>query len=422
MRANTRPRPEWGAAVVHLAYLRRVRSLVAALVLGSLVLPAGPVTAGSVTDGSGTAGRDQTSDGRPGELARQLPPKEPVVTDDRTVTIAPGLTLRQWTQTDERGPIRAHLLTASLDEPTLELRYAGAAYVRRRAPLTELVAGAGAIAGVNGDFFDIHDIGAPFGVGVDRGRLLHGHVRPNAAFTVDAEGAPRLTRAVLETRIVQFPRLVVTNVNGPVVDRGGIGLYTPQWGRTAGYRVVGKRKRPHVREVVVRRGHVVSNSWRLTGNQVIRGRVLIGRGVGADRLKRLKVGTAVDIRTSVVGAPRVVLTSNRVLAKSGVRLATDDVALHPRTAVGIDHDGRSILMLVVDGRQEHSRGLTMRELAELMLDLGAEDALNLDGGGSSTLVARRPLTGRLRVWNSPSDGHQRRIPNGLAWVSAPPVD
>jgi exopolysaccharide biosynthesis protein len=57
-----------------------------------------------------------------------------------------------------------------------------------------------------------------------------------------------------------------------------------------------------------------------------------------------------------------------------------------------------------------------------MLDLGAEDALNLDGGGSSTMVARRPVTGRLRVWNSPSDGHQRRVPNGLAWVSTPPVE
>ncbi|HET7735469.1 MAG TPA: phosphodiester glycosidase family protein [Nocardioidaceae bacterium] len=396
-----------------------MRFSVAGLVLGSLVLTAGPVPADVVDVG---AGRRQTSEGLPGEVARQLPPKEPVVTDDRTITIAPGLALRQWTQTDERGPIRAHLLTASLDEPTLELRYAGAAYVRRRAPLTELVADAGAVAGVDGDFFDINDLGAPLGVGVDRRRLVHGHLRPNAAFMMNAAGEPELGRVELVTGIRQFPQLVITNVNGPVVDKGGIGLYTPRWGRTAGYRVVGKRKNPHVREVVIRRRHVVSNRWRLSGNQVIRGRVLIGRGIGADRLKRLKVGTEVDIRTSVVGAPRVVLTSNRILAKGGARLATDDVALHPRTAIGIDRDARTILMLVVDGRQELSRGLTMRELAELMLDLGAEDALNLDGGGSSTLVARRPVTSRLRVWNSPSDGHQRRIPNGLAWVSSAPVE
>jgi len=394
-----------------------VRFSAAALVLALVALPSSPGVAG---DGEWSR-RPQTSDGLPGERARQLPPKEPVVTDDRTITIAPGLTLRQWTQTDERGPIRAHLLTASLDEPTLELRYAGAAHIRRRGPLTELVTNVGGIAGVNGDFFDIHDLGAPFGVGVDRRRLLHGHLRPNAAFVVNATGEPQLTSVELETSIPQFPRLTVTNVNGPVVDKGGIGLYTPRWGRTAGYRVVGKKRKPHVREVVVVRRHVVSNSWRLSAEKVIRGRVLVGRGPGADLLKRLKVGTEVDVLTTVVGKPRLVLTSNRILAREGVRVASDDVALHPRTAIGIDHDGRSILMLVVDGRQDFSRGLTMRELAKLMLELGAEDALNLDGGGSSTLVARRPVTGRLRVWNSPSDGHQRHIPNGLAWISRPPV-
>ena len=194
------------------------------------------------------------------------------------MVIAPGLTVRRWTQTDERGAFRAHLLIGSLDEPTLELRYLGAPYIRRREPVTRLVNGAGAIAGVNGDFFDINDLGAPFGLGVDRRRLLHGHLRPNAAFVLDANGEPQLTTLEVETSIPQFPRLVVTNVNSPYVDPGGIGVYTPKWGRTAGYRVVGKKRKPHVREVVIRKRHVVSNSWRLTGNQVIRGRVLIGRG------------------------------------------------------------------------------------------------------------------------------------------------
>lgn len=56
----------------------------------------------------------------------------------------------------------------------------------------------------------------------------------------------------------------------------------------------------------------------------------------------------------------------------------------------------------------------MVELARLMKQLGAEDALNLDGGGSTTLAARR--NGRVRVINSPSDGVQRRIPNGIEVV------
>ena len=71
-----------------------------------------------------------------------------------------------------------------------------------------------------------------------------------------------------------------------------------------------------------------------------------------------------------------------------------------------------MLLLVVDGRQEFSRGYTLVELARLMRSLGAEDALNLDGGGSSTMVGIGP-GGHLRVVNSPSDGQQRRVANAL---------
>ena len=90
----------------------------------------------------------------------------------------------------------------------------------------------------------------------------------------------------------------------------------------------------------------------------------------------------------------------------------DDLEMHPRTAIGIDRDTGQVLMLVVDGRQSFSRGYTMVELANLMTTLGAEDALNLDGGGSSTLLALDP-NGVLGVRNSPSDGFERHVANGL---------
>ena len=100
-----------------------------------------------------------------------------------------------------------------------------------------------------------------------------------------------------------------------------------------------------------------------------------------------------------------------MLLLHGVRRVVDDRELHPRTAIGIDRDTGQVLMLVVDGRQTFSRGYTMVELANLMTALGAEDALNLDGGGSSTMLALDP-TG-LGVLNSPSDGFERSVANGL---------
>lgn len=92
---------------------------------------------------------------------------------------------------------------------------------------------------------------------------------------------------------------------------------------------------------------------------------------------------------------------------------------HPRTAVGIANDGRRLLLVVVDGRQPgYSDGMTLRELAELMLALGAPESINLDGGGSTAMVYAEPDSARtMRVANRPSDPTgERAVGNALAIV------
>lgn len=77
---------------------------------------------------------------------------------------------------------------------------------------------------------------------------------------------------------------------------------------------------------------------------------------------------------------------------------------HPRTALGVDSAREKVWVIVADGRQEGvSEGATLDELKEMLKELGAVDALNLDGGGSSTLVAR--VNGSLRVLNVPVHEH-----------------
>ena len=106
----------------------------------------------------------QTSDGVPGRVARQQPRgvrvDPPVVTSDVSYEIAPGLTIREWDQTDYRGPIRANLLTVDLNAANISLDYLGAPYAVRRQTVSQLGAADGAIAAINGDFFDISDTGA----------------------------------------------------------------------------------------------------------------------------------------------------------------------------------------------------------------------------------------------------------------------
>ncbi|MBN1965041.1 MAG: phosphodiester glycosidase family protein [Anaerolineae bacterium] len=80
-------------------------------------------------------------------------------------------------------------------------------------------------------------------------------------------------------------------------------------------------------------------------------------------------------------------------------------ALHPRTAVALDRSGRILLLVVVDGRQpNYSEGVTLPELAEIIRQYNGYDALNLDGGGSSTLVVQG-TDGQPRILNSSIDNN-----------------
>ena len=88
---------------------------------------------------------------------------------------------------------------------------------------------------------------------------------------------------------------------------------------------------------------------------------------------------------------------------------------HPRTAVGLSKDRKTLFVLVVDGRQKHSVGMTGKEMEKVFLEFGAWDALNLDGGGSSSMFVEGS-----GVVNKPSDGRERVDGNHFG-VYAPPA-
>ncbi len=94
---------------------------------------------------------------------------------------------------------------------------------------------------------------------------------------------------------------------------------------------------------------------------------------------------------------------------------------HSRTCVGITAEGK-VIMMVLDGRQEpFSAGGSAEELAQIMLDAGCVTAINLDGGGSTTFVAKQEGSNTLTVVNRPSDGYERSVSSSLMVVSTAPV-
>jgi hypothetical protein len=99
------------------------------------------------------------------------------------------------------------------------------------------------------------------------------------------------------------------------------------------------------------------------------------------------------------------ISGDRWLVRNGKTVTgLDDVTPAPRTAIGVDDSGEKLIIIVVDGRQPfYSSGATLNELANYLVYYGAENAINLDGGGSSTLVFEG-LFGTSKVVNSPIHG------------------
>jgi hypothetical protein len=121
-----------------------------------------------------------------------------------------------------------------------------------------------------------------------------------------------------------------------------------------------------------------------------------------------------EILDAVTGAPRI-LTNGKVDVRNKREKMSDSFSLerHPRTAVGIRPDG-SVVLVAIDGRQANlSKGVSLSELANILVSFGATQGLNLDGGGSTVAVARN------LVVNSPSDGVQRPVADALLIYGEP---
>ncbi|MEQ7799946.1 phosphodiester glycosidase family protein [Pedobacter sp. ASV1-7] len=103
-----------------------------------------------------------------------------------------------------------------------------------------------------------------------------------------------------------------------------------------------------------------------------------------------------------------------VFLKDGKVITQSILNIDPRTAIGYTADG-FVYIIVADGRNPaYSNGLTYAEMSTMMKAFDVKDALNLDGGGSSTFMIRNPASTSMEVRNSPSDGTQREVSN--AWL------
>ncbi|GAA2812131.1 phosphodiester glycosidase family protein [Kitasatospora aburaviensis] len=371
--------------------------------------------------------------------------------------VAPGVRYEAFTVPTSQGSTRVHVVTADLERPGVaaDLLYPGA--VAARKTVSRMGEEAGAVAAINGDFFNITEeqhpgvpaTGAASGPSVLNGRPLkgavpegqrYGRTRPlgdtgegvfdEDVFGVGVDGRARMDRLVLHGHI-RTPRseLVLGGLNQYALPVDSIGAFTSQWGEVSRARAAcgtdDDRAAPctdDTYEVTVRHGRIATVSDTPgTGPVDPDTTVLLGREAGARALRGLAPGTpaAVDYRLAPRGPVPFAFALGAYPLIRDHRLVPglDDATAEPRTAIGIAHGGHTLRLLSTDGRVGTSTGLTLGELAGVLRSLGCADASYLDGGGSATIATRAPATGRAVVRNNLHHDQERPVPNGIAIFS-----
>jgi hypothetical protein len=373
----------------------------------------------------------------------------PAVADSvRSERLGDGVTLHRLVRT--AGPLRAYVLDVDLRECVSVRSVKGAAATGAAAtgapatgapatgaPVTGAPIAAGRqttsalmlglrprfepIAAVNADFFLFAPPGIPVGAHVEDGRLVSGPVaRPVLAML--PTGAPWIGELHANVTIrAPTGRFGVNGWNRPTARTAGV--VDAAWGVALDSTITGP---------VWRFVRVPSDSARyavsLLGpadSRLARGDTLLGVSFGGlasilhagDTVQVLRV-MAPQVTHAVGGLPALLRDSMVVGAVDSVNDAGFR-GVNPRTAVGIGANGRRLLLVVIDGRQAGlSVGASLRETASLLRDLGARDAINLDGGGSSAMVIADPgATSGFRLVNKPSDKTgERPVANALAVV------
>ena len=346
--------------------------------------------------------------------------------------LAPGVVHQAIT--DPAGPFAIHLVTVHLSAPsTLDLALAldvlpgletTSSMARRR----------GATVTVNGDYADPDHAGRPINAFAKDGRLLQTPFLPGNNHAVDdREAAVFMGRPNVQV-VAEVPRtglvLPVAQVNrgAPAGDEvamftsEGVTLERPPAGATsARLRATGPAA---VRaDGWAETAYTVEKVGQL-GRPVPAGTVVLSTppdGAAAADLAALEPGEEVTVAWSFAAWPGILDTSggNPTLVRNGRVLAgnvdgtTPFHRRNPRTGVGATADGR-LLLVTVDGRRPgHSVGMTLREFAELFVGLGATSAINLDGGGSTTMVLNGTVVNRV------SDPQERRVPTAVLVLAGP---
>lgn len=347
----------------------------------------------------------------------------------QAVTLAEGVTETGETLMTIRGPQQVSLLRVDLSNPHVHL---GVVQARDQLfspgeTLTSMAQRSGALAGINGDFFEIHRSGDPLGM-VEIDGTVWQSPGQYAVLGVTSSGhvtmGPETFTGSVSAGHESYPLTSINRYSDKGADH--LRLYTPFLGSAL---PVHGATLALLRSVTASSGNFTVTALHTESSElpVLHGQsALVGTDAAGTWLRdHLRVGSSVEISERVapdnglaqaIGGGPLIIRDGAVYHDALVPAPGAVNAYNPLTAVGVSKDGRYALFAVCNGRRHdsiRSRGFTYAEMADYLLAYGAYQAMIFDGGGSSELVARLPGQSSISVLNAPSAGSERHVANGL---------
>ena len=358
--------------------------------------------------------------------------------------IAAGASLKRFFQKTGDGPLRIYVVTVDLRNPYLRVKtlvgnnnedFSQAVTVR------EMAERSGAVAALNGDFFHVKEGKHPLGMTVRDAKLLSSPMQRNDcySFALTQNGTPvidlfRFSGEVIAPNGLSFHSLSGINKpsyfalrDGQAVDSDmhALHMYTPAWGPESRGSVSQSKD---IVEMVVAEGKVTEIRQDMPPAAIpADGYILRGHGIAAAfLLDNFEVGDPVTVLYRLEPNDKEIVTAvggQALLVANGRRVEPFSQNIKGRTArsaVGISRDGGTLHLVAVE-QSGDSRGMSQEELADFMVErLGVWRALNLDGGGSTSLVARPLGDFQPILVNTPAKEAERKVPDALGVFSTAP--
>lgn len=344
--------------------------------------------------------------------------------------LSSGITYEKIERYTSAGWMNINVIRADLTDTYTEIEpITSEKGVSNRSPLSGMMKSSGATAAVNGDFFYMGDPTYTYGPLIEDGKIITSPLPFQDGYpTVSRLNNQKIDISVWNPKITLYgsdstPYNVIVLNKTSSLDWGPTVL-TDSWNATSpGYdgkkdivevvvvdKTVSEVRKNQPSTVIPKDGYVIASC-----NGTTMANMLNSFVPGQPASLNIELDFSPDNVEWAFGALNYLVKDGNVNDISSQVLGTN-----PRTAIGFNKDNTEMIMVTIDGRHKDYVGVKQSELSDIMIGLGAYNAVNMDGGGSTTMGVDFLRNSNITIVNIPSDGRERKIASGVGVFNTSP--